>query len=78
MMRRKQPTTIAENSNDSMLEGKVSATHQIPLYKEMSTMPFSHLASNHLVIIPLQCLAEAEGKEEGKQQMKRNVKGDSM
>lgn len=38
----------------------------------MSNVPFNHLASNHLVIIPLQCLAEAEGKEEGEQQKERN------
>lgn len=37
-------------------------------------MPFNHLASNHLVIIPLQCLAEAERKEEGEQQRERNGK----
>lgn len=34
MMRRKQPTTVAEHSNNSMPEGKVGATHHIPLYKE--------------------------------------------
>lgn len=45
-----------------------------PLYStdmKMSTVPFNHLASNHLVIIPLQRLAEAVGKKEGKQQRER-------
>lgn len=44
--------------------------------EKMSTVPFNHPASNHLVIIPLQRLAEAEGRVEGEQQ--REGKRDSM
>lgn len=56
--------------NSSMLEGKVSAALSLHYGAErkMSTVPFNHLASNHLVIIPLQRLAEAEGKKERGQQ----------
>lgn len=34
----------------------------------MSTVPFNLLASNHLVIIPLQCLVETGRNDEAKQQ----------
>lgn len=59
-------------------QGKVSTAPPLPLYSsdgKMSTVPFNHLVCNHLVIIHLQRLAEADGKEEGEQQRERGIKG---
>ena len=75
MSLRSQQSTLKRNYNSSVpynstLQGEGQCAPPPPppllLYRtdvKMSTVPFNHLASNHLVIKPFQRLAEAGGKE---------------